>query len=314
MQFIKPFSDIDSQTLSAGAKGASLGEMTAAGIPIPAGFVVLTDAYKMFLTTEGLNTFIGNTLSTIEYEKLVSVEKAATAIQEKIHTIAIPKAILDELYSPFEQLGTTYVAVRSSATAEDGKDTSWAGELSSYLNTDRVNLPTNLRACWASLFSSRALLYAHKNKINPTTVAVAVVVQKMIDSEVAGVAFSVHPVSNNPDELVIEAGWGLGEAVVSGAITPNNYVVNKKDYAIKQKYIISQEEKLVRGPQGGIIWVAVSNGDSEIQNLSEENITKLARLIAKIEKHYGFPCDIEWALQDDQISILQSRPITTLTP
>jgi phosphoenolpyruvate synthase/pyruvate phosphate dikinase len=195
-----------------------------------------------------------------------------------------------EILKQFEKLDAALVAVRSSATAEDSSAAAWAGQLNTFLNTPKKDLLKNIQKCWASLFTPRAIFYRIEQGLKNKKISVAVVIQKMTQAKAAGVAFSVHPVTQDYNQIIIEAGFGLGEKVVSGAITPDNYIVNKKGYKI--------EEINVNEPR---------------QVLSKKKIIQLAKLVVKIEKHYKFPCDIEWIEKGGKLFITQSRPITTLT-
>ncbi len=239
-------------TAIAGGKGASLGEMIKAGFPIPPGFVILSDAF------------------------------------DKFYGSAFPKELAKEILAEFKKLKSKYVAVRSSATAEDSASAAWAGQLESYLNTTEKNLIENVKKCWKSLYSPRAISYRTQKKLSKKKISVAVVVQKMIASEVSGVAFSVHPVTEDKNQMIIEAVFGLGEALVSGKVTPDSYVIEKDSLKL-----------LDINKQGR-------------QKLLEKQIKELAKLVGEIENHYGFPVDVEWARAGGKFYILQSRPITTL--
>lgn len=313
MEFIKSFQHIGKRDSdSAGGKGASLGEMTQAGIPVPPGYVVLTSAFERFLDETELHEEIQARLDGVNHHEMETVERASSEIQSLLLNATMPEDIGGEVIRAFHTLGAEFVAVRSSATAEDGASASWAGELDSYLNTTEAELLRNVQRCWASLFTPRAIFYRFEKGFQVGKVSVAVVVQKMIASEVSGIAFSVHPVTEDPNQLIIEAGWGLGEAIVSGSITPDNYVVDKRDFSLVDSYISDQERKLIRKAGGGNEWVEVAPTKREAQKLAHEKVMEMAKLVVRIERHYGFPCDIEWALEDGVLYIVQSRPITTL--
>jgi len=203
--------------------------------------------------------------------------------------------------------------VRSSATAEDAASNAWAGQLETYLNTDKSILLENVKRCWASLYSPRAICYRIDSKQIGEKISVAVVVQKMVASAVSGVAFSVHPVTEDHNNIVIEAAIGLGEAVVSGAITPDNYVVEKDPLKIVEKGISKQDKAIYRLSTGETGWQAVTKHQRNQQKITDSQIMELSRLVIKIEKQFGFPCDIEWALFNNAFFILQCRPITTLS-
>lgn len=211
--------------------------------------------------------------------------------------------------SHFDKLEAQFVAVRSSAINEDGSEDAWAGQLETYLNCNRDDLVQNVENCWKSTGSSRAQSYAKQKGISSTRVAV--IIQAMIQSEESGVAFSVHPISNNNAQVVIEAGLGLGEAVVSGQITPDTYVLDKKSDHIVEKYISHQKKKLVRDRIGKTVWEDISShGDK--QKLTNEQIENICSLTRELEVFFGFPVDVEWAICEGIIYVLQSRPITTL--
>ena len=296
----------------AGGKGASLGEMTKAGIPVPPGFVVLSTTFDKFIDMAGLNKKIEGILKKVKAEKTETVEKASKEIRALIMAAAVSSEIIKEIKNEYKKLGAKFVAVRSSATAEDGAEAAWAGQLESYLNTTEKSLIGNVRKCWASLFTPRAIFYRIEKKMSGQKISVAVVVQKMVESEVSGIAFSVHPVTEDYNQLIIEAGFGLGEAIVSGSITPDSYVVDKAKKEFIENNIAKQERQIVRSVNGGVEWVDVVNAKQEKQKLSDKQIIELSRLIIKIEKHYNFPCDIEWAFEKGIFYIVQSRPITTL--
>jgi pyruvate,water dikinase len=222
----------------------------------------------------------------------------------------------DLVLSHFDELRTDFVAVRSSASNEDGKNAAWAGQLDTFLNTDRENLVHNVERCWESVNSLRAQAYAKQNLSQPGRVAV--IVQKMVQSDVSGVAFSVHPISNDDTQIVIEAGFGLGEAIVSGQITPDTYTVNKKTGEVIEKLVAHQAKKLVQNASGKTIWKSMGVNGKD-QKLSDAQIMKLSDIISRLELFFGYPVDVEWALcgdsgdSGDTLYVLQSRPITTLT-
>ncbi|MDO8566190.1 MAG: PEP/pyruvate-binding domain-containing protein [Candidatus Moranbacteria bacterium] len=330
MIFIKNFNEIGKGDAAlAGGKGASLGEMTQTGIPVPPGFVVLADAFEKFLDETDLNTEIDTILHTVNTDEMRSVEHASERIQKLILEAKMPADIGKEIQKNFKVLDVQYVAVRSSATAEDSDSAAWAGQLDTFLNTTEETLLENVQKCWASLFTSRAVFYRFEKELHQQKISVAVVVQKMIQSEISGIAFSVHPVTEDRNQLIIEAGWGLGEAIVSGQITPDSYVVEKDPRRIIDTNIAIQERGiyrsssvipgLTRDPESksetsANEWREIPENKREKQKLSEMQILELAELVIKIEKHYGFPCDIEWALMREKFYITQSRPITTLSP
>lgn len=312
--YTKTFRQLTKNSVNeAGGKGASLGEMTNAGIPLPKGFVLLTKAFDDFIQTAGLEIEIKTALDTVDHKKIHTIEDASERIQNLIDQAEIPKEIEDAILRSFKNLDTPFVAVRSSATSEDGAKTAWAGQLDTFLNTTEKTLISNVKKCWASLFNPRAIFYRFEKALQKQTISVAVVVQEMIQSDVAGIAFSVHPITQDDNHILMEAGFGLGEAVVSGKITPDSYVIEKKSTRILEKLINGQSKKLIKNNNGGIQWKQIGKNQQRQQKLSDSNIVALSQLVKKIEAYYGFPVDIEWAKKDKHFYITQSRPITSLT-
>ncbi len=298
-------------TSIAGGKGASLGEMTGFGISVPAGFVVLTDAFETFLDETDLRQDIRSELNKVDKNKIHTVEIASENIQSLILNAKVPRVIKKEILSEYKKLDTSFATVRSSATAEDGLDHAWAGQLDSFLNIKENNLLESIQKCWASLFTPRAIFYRFEKGLENSNISIAVVIQTMVNSEKSGIAFSVHPVTEDYNQMIIEAGFGLGEAIVSGSITPDSYVVSKKDNSIIDININKQIKGLYRKNTGGSEWQDL-NKKGEEQVLNKKEILELAKLIKKIEDHYGVPQDIEWAEEKEKFYITQSRPITTL--
>jgi phosphoenolpyruvate synthase/pyruvate phosphate dikinase len=296
----------------AGGKGASLGEMLNSKIPVPDGFVILSNSFEKFLEETDLNVELDSILHKVNHEEMQSIENASEEIKALIMNAKMPKDIEKEIKEKFKVLNSKFVAVRSSATSEDSSSAAWAGQLDSFLNTTEKDLFENVKRCWASLFTPRAIFYRFEKGLHTTKISVAVVVQRMVNSEISGIAFSVHPVTQDRNQLIIEAGFGLGEAIVSGQITPDSYVVEKNPRRIIDKNISKQERGLFRISSGGNEWKStLANGAQ--QKLSEKQIHELTEIILRIEKHYQFPCDIEWAFESNKFFIVQSRPITTLT-
>jgi len=319
MELVRNFNKLNKDDSSlAGGKGASLGEMSQSGIPVPPGFVVLADSFEQFLKETDLIQEIDTILHKVSHKEIHTVEAASEEIRALILNAEMPKDIANEINRSFKELDTKYVAVRSSATAEDGKDHAWAGQLESYLNTTQEDLLEKVKKCWSSLFTPRAIFYRFEKSLHSTKISVAVVIQKMVESEVSGIAFSVHPVTEDPNQLIIEAGFGLGEAIVSGSITPDSYVVEKEPRNILDVNVSTQERGLYRSEKasaehGNNEWQTISEPKASSQVLTKEQILELSEIVLKIESHYGFPCDIEWAYEKGKFYVVQSRPITTLS-
>src|SRR3989344_4825426 len=313
MGFLRNFNKINKNDVSlAGGKGASLGEMTQSGILVPPGFVILANAFEKFLEESNLDIEIESILDSVNHKELHSVENASEKIEALILGAKISEDLTSEIQKFFDNLGAKYVAVRSSATAEDSANAAWAGQLKSSLNTTEENLLDNVKSCWASLFTSRAIFYRFEKKLHKQKISVAVVVQKMVESEKSGIAFSVHPVTQDRNQLIIEAGFGLGEAIVSGQITPDSYVVEKQPLRIIDKNIQTQSRGFYRAKSGGNEWHDIPKEKGKKQALSDKEILELSEKVISIEKHYGFPVDVEWAFEQGKFYIVQSRPITTL--
>lgn len=310
------FSEIRSTDVElAGGKGANLGELTAQGIPVPPGFIVTADAYTQFLQESGTEAGLHDLLVNASDEP-GSTRETANAIQSLINQAAVPQAIADAIREAYAELGGGLVAVRSSATAEDLAEASFAGQQSTYLNV--IGEAAVLRAvqeCWASLFEERAIVYRNQTGFDHTSVRIAVVVQSMVQSDRSGIMFTVNPVTGDSDGIVIEAILGLGEAVVSGMVTPDMYILGKTSLEIQQKEISHQEQQLLRAEEpseGGDpnSWVTIPTAQATAQKLEDDQIRVLAELGILIENHYGRPQDIEWALLGGEFFILQARPVT----
>ena len=295
----------------AGGKGASLGEMTQIGLSIPSGFVVLATAFDQFLEDTDLNVEIETILKRVNPQEMESVEKASEEIRSLIDNSKMSMNLQAEIIKEFKRLKTRFVAVRSSATAEDSKIASWAGELETYLNVTKNNLIKSVIKCWSSLFTPRAIFYRFEKKLHKQKVSVAVVIQKMVQSEISGICFSVHPITKDKNQMVIEAGFGLGEAIVGGQITPDTYVIHKNNFSVLDINVSEQNIAIVRSGTGNSEKKLTPKQGGK-QKLSLKQIIELAKICKGIEKHYKHPQDIEWAYAGGKFYITQSRPITTL--
>jgi len=331
MQHLEFFKNINKTNVDiAGGKGASLGEMINSNIPVPNGFVVLSSAFDRFLEETDLNVEIEARLKEVDPEDMNSVNKASTIIRDTIHDNKMPEDLSIEILKAYDKLGAEYVAVRSSATAEDSDVASWAGELESYLNTTRENVVEQVKNCWSSLFTPRAIFYRHEKNLIDAYVSVAVVIQEMVQSHISGITFTVHPVTEDYNQMIIEAAYGLGEAIVGGLVTPDSYIVHKDDMSIFDINVGHQTRKLMKSPpetdqslaekvhkvvedkNGVNEWIEIKS-EGQKQKLTGKQIIEVAEVCKRIEDHYGFPCDIEWAIDNKgKIFITQSRPITTL--
>ncbi len=298
---------------SVGGKGASLGEMTAVGLPVPPAFVVTAQAFRKFLVRSKIEEKIFSRLREIDVEDSDQLEKVAEEVKAIVMAAKMPEDIKKEALLAYEKMGKgAVVAVRSSATAEDLPDASFAGQQDTYLNiTGEKNLLEAVQKCWASLYGARAIYYRVKQGFEHSAVDIAVVVQKLIYSEKAGVMFSSHPVTGEPT-TIIEASWGLGEAVVSGSVSPDNYVYDLKSGRVVDRYIATKETEILPDGTHGTKEVRVPADRQTKAVLSDAEIGKLAKFAKISEDHYDVPQDVEWGIVGDEIFILQSRPITTI--
>lgn len=297
----------------AGGKGANLGEMTAVGFPVPSGFVLTTRAYDAFVQAHGLQQQIVDLARTVSADDPQSSEVASEKIKQLFLAAEMPADIAEVVMAANDKLGETAVAVRSSATAEDLIDASFAGQQETYLNVQGKDaLLEAVKKCWASLWTARAITYRLKQEIAPDDVSLAVVVQKQIASEVSGVAFSLNPNNNDYDEAVINSNFGLGESIVSGLVTPDNFVVSKVTGKIIEKQLANKEYVLISKADGGMEEITLA--DPKQASLTDAQVIALTKLVTNVEAHYNLPMDIEWAYADGELYLLQARPITTYVP
>ncbi len=301
-----------------GGKGANLGEMTQARVPVPPGFIVTADSYFYFLEKSNLRDQIAGLLKDLDPNDSARLQEAAEKIKETIRQAEMPSEVAEEIRRAYRKLGGL-VAVRSSATAEDLPEASFAGQQSTFLNVQGEDeVLAAVQACWASLFESRAIFYRAQQNLDHLRVGIAVPVQKMVQSEVSGVLFTLEPVTSDQSKLVIEAVLGLGEAIVSGDVTPDLYVVDKAKLSILDKRTAKQEWQIVRNPGGAgryqeaNVKVPLAEADQGKEKLTDEEIFALAKIGKRLEELYQFPQDVEWAKERGQLLIVQTRPVTTI--
>lgn len=307
-----------------GGKNANLGEMINAGIPVPPGFAVTAYAYKRFINETGIRDKIYDIIrETVRKRRPEEYEEASKKIRSLIENTSMPHDIEEEIRKSYRELSrrmgkiAEFVAVRSSATAEDLPGASFAGQQETYLNVrGEDEVVKMVQRCWSSLFTPRAIFYREEKGFKHEKVLISVAVQKMVNAKAAGVMFTLHPVTGERDKIVIEGNWGLGEAVVSGSVTPDEWVVDKNTLEILEKRIVEKDVEYIRDYNTGkTIHSKVPPERRRIPCLTEEEVKELAKLAIKIEKHYNYPQDIEWAIDKDlpfpqNVFILQSRPET----
>jgi pyruvate,water dikinase len=302
--------DID----SVGGKGASLGEMTAAGLPVPPGFVVTAETYRSFIEETGIAEDLFDAVE-VDAEDSTALADAEARAEELILGTEMPAELREEILAAYADLdeGDAFVAVRSSATAEDLPDASFAGQQETFLNVTGEDLIERVKECWASLFTRRAIYYRGEQGFAHRDVDIAVVVQRMVDAEKSGVMFTSHP-STGDDKIIIEAAWGLGEAVVSGSVSPDNYVVDRRTGEVLEETIADKKTMMVKDPETGeTTEVEVEADRREARVLGADEVERLIELGGTAEEHYGNPQDVEWAIADGEVYMLQSRPITTIS-
>ncbi len=305
-----------------GGKGANLGELTRAQIPVPPGFVVTTRAYREFIDHSGLDHVLRRILDGLDVNDDEQLNRKARAVQHAVEQAEMPATMQQEITAAYAQLGEGPVAVRSSATAEDLAEASFAGQQATFLNVEGgVQVVEAVQRCWASLFEPRAIFYREQAGWGHLDVDLAVPVQQMVQSQSSGVMFTVDPITNDHNTVVIEAAFGLGEAVVGGLVSPDHFEVDKAAASISQKQVFTQDRMLVRSLDGRIdsehghnTWQTLSETAGSAQKLSDGEVLELSEVGKRIEAHYGAPQDIEWGLVDGRFYLLQTRPITTVAP
>lgn len=308
--------DVSQKDLSrVGGKGANLGEMLKAGLPVPAGFVLLAASYMRFVTANNVNIEIDNLLIEVDNDHQEKLETASLKIQKLFDQGEIPRDVLAEIDRVYKQIGSPEAAVRSSATAEDLPGISFAGQYDTFLNVKGKNqLYQSIKKCWASLWNSRALSYRMKQNIDNTGLAQGVVVQKLINAEKSGILFTANPVNGRRDQMLLNSSWGLGEAIVGGEVTPDQWIVDKKNRQIVEEITATKEVMTMRKEAGGTESVNVPAEKRELATLNQEEVFTLLELGEKTEEHFGLPQDIEWAFYESKFYLLQTRPITSLYP
>ena len=300
------------QVEQAGGKAANLGEMLDAGLPVPGGFVVLTEAYRTFLAA---NDRDGQLRSRLEQAAVDGTDgRLANEVRDLFLNGVMPQELKDGILEAYERLGRPVTAVRSSANAEDLPGASFAGQYCSFLNVrGEVELLKAVRQCWASLWNERAVTYRQKHGIGNRGLAHGVLVQELIPAEISGILFTANPVNGRRDQLLLNASWGLGEAIVGGQVTPDQWVVNKADGVVLESFISRKEVMTIR-EDGGIRLVPVPSDKAEASTLDADQVQALVRLALQAEAHFQAPQDIEWTFSAGEFHLVQSRPITSLFP
>ncbi|MFC2069634.1 phosphoenolpyruvate synthase [Chloroflexota bacterium] len=300
-----------------GGKGANLGEMTNAGIPVPPGFIVTAAAYFDFIEEAKLHNKIRTLLEPLDVHDSKQLQDIAVRVQKLILDAKMPAGLAVEIKKAYVEMGKGLVAVRSSATAEDLPEASFAGQQATFLNIQgEEEVVKAVHECYASLFGARAIFYREEQGFEHFKVGIAVPVQRMVQSESAGVMFTIDPMTSDTEKITIEAVLGLGEMIVSGDVTPDHYVVNKKDLKIFSKEIKKQEWKLVKEVSAHSkednVKIDLTAEEQARQKITDDEIVLLAKIGKQLEDHYSFPQDVEWATENGEMFIVQTRPVTTI--
>ena len=317
--YVVKFEDLNKSDIGiAGGKGANLGELTQAGIPVPPGFVVTAETYQKFMEEAGINDKVMDILDKIDINDTKALQAAAEEIKGIINSAPIPDDMILFITEAYNQLcqrvgeDDTDVAIRSSATAEDLPEASFAGQQDTFLHVSgNDEVIEYIRKCWASLFEARAIFYREENDFEHSKVYIAVVVQKMANADKAGVMFTVNP-STGEEIALIEGSWGLGESVVSGDVTPDNYQVDKKNNEIINVTISDKKVMYTNDENGTSVKVDVPEDKRNERVLSDSELIQLTEMGKRVQAHYGEPMDTEWAFENGVLFLLQARPITTL--
>ncbi|MDA0788864.1 MAG: PEP-utilizing enzyme [Proteobacteria bacterium] len=299
-----------------GGKGNSLAGLVNAGFIVPDGFHITTSAYRRFLQENDLSGALAEAAAPDVVKGAISFEAAAARVQTLIEDAVMPMEVRQAITSAFEELAADRVAVRSSATAEDLPGLSFAGQQDTYLHIRGLDpLLEAVQRCWGSLWTARAMGYRHQMGISQSEIAMAVVVQTMVPAEVSGVLFTANPTTGARDEMIVNASYGLGEAIVSGEVTPDSYVIDRTSLEVKEAVIGAKEQMIVGSEDQGTVIRKVRDTDRLAESISREALEELTATALKIESHFGdLPQDIEWLIADGKLWLLQSRPITHLPP
>ncbi len=314
-QYVMLLENTSKEDLSrVGGKGANLGEMVKASLPVPGGFVVLTGAYEKFIVENNLEEKINELITGLDDTNLEQAEEASEKIKELFATGEVPADVLAEIDTIYRALDQPTVAVRSSATAEDLPGTSFAGQYDTYLNVTGIQeLNKSIKKCWASLWNTRALSYRLKQGIDSKELAHGVVVQELIDASKSGILFTANPVNGRRDQMLLNSSWGLGEAIVGGEVNPDQWVIDKVNGTVMEENIARKAVKVIRKDQG-IELVDVPEEKQDQVTLTNNEVSALLELGQKVEQYFGAPQDIEWAFSDGRFYLVQTRPITSLFP
>jgi pyruvate,water dikinase len=301
-----------------GGKSASLGELLAAGIPVPPGFAVSTAAFRAFIEESGLDGRIGQAMAHVSPGDVEAIGAVAQQISQAMHSAPVPDSVRAEVARGYAELGDDEppVAVRSSALGEDSQDATFAGQQETYLWVRGAeHVCDSVRDCWVSLYSPPAISYRARLGRDPGEAAMGVTVQLMVDAEISGVMFTCNPVSGDRSMVAVNASWGLGLAVVGGEVTPDDYLVSKVTREVVREHVQHKDVQYVPDPSGrGAVRIAVPDERADLRCLDAETLGALVEVGRRVERHFGAPQDVEWAIgrEDHEIYVVQSRPVTAV--
>jgi len=317
--WILNFNQVDRHSIAlVGGKGANLGELISNHFPVPDGYCITVNAYKRFIEENRLDEKINQIIELIDWKNPADIAHHSEKIRGLIEEHEINSEMKSEIIKAYKQMDSVrnekgYVAVRSSATAEDLPDSSFAGQQETYLYVKgEKELIHFVKSCWASLWSTRAMSYRHKKDYDHRKVFISVVIQEMVDATVSGILFTNNPLSQNRNEIYISSSYGLGELIVSGQITPDSFIIDKNNLRVKHQELGTKEKELVIGTTERTTLLEVSSNRREAYSLTQDQLRELGGLALKVEQHYDFPQDMEWAFAEGKLYLLQARPITTL--
>ena len=321
--YVLGFEEVGKSSLPiVGGKNASLGEMLKTGIRVPPGFAITTDSYRELIASAGIGGEIEKILAGVTPNDIPTLDRASAAIQTLIVNAPMPVSIADAIEENYLLLSNSCnvkdlpVAVRSSATAEDLPDASFAGQQDTYLWVKGIESVMQMaQKCWASLFTARAIDYRARMNFPHDKTFLSVGVQKMVNSRTSGVMFTLNPINGDPSKVVVEGSWGFGEAIVSGAVTPDKFVVDKVVREVNERTISNKHIECVYQPGDGVVYRAVEAERQALPCMNDAELQELVTIAKRIEQHYGCPMDIEWAIDHDlpfpeNVFIVQSRPET----
>jgi pyruvate,water dikinase len=315
--FLKTFREINKTMFEeCGGKASHLGELTSIGVNVPPGFCVLGEAYYHHLRTHHLESRIQDIASTIQWDDLNDLEAKTAKIRDLIEQVPVAADIKKEITENYIRIlpgdSEPFVAVRSSVAVKDSQISSFPGMMDTYhYIRGSKDVTEKVKQCWASVWSGRAAFSRHDKGIDHWKAVIAPIIQVMVNSDCAGVAFTINPITGSKDEIVIESNWGLGEAVVCGKCMCDCYIVSKESLTLKQQRIAPKEQQYVQSPEKGAIWVEVEPDKVNTPTLSKEQTDTLCKATCAIEQHYGYPQDIEWAFEKGRLYILQARRAKT---